>query len=371
MSSIESITQGITDIPDNKTKKLGFPRYAEYNCAVKYFIDHAFDNAEYVLPPKLTRRSDELGVKYSPESVCFPFKTLLGSMIEVLEAGADTLVMPHGLCRLGYFGELMEQILRDMGYDFDFINMAAYNTGKKSDWIRMLKRMEPHPNVPKITKYAIEGDKMVGYLDDVTERYYENVGFDPSGEMKKIFRRFIAEMYKVDSRKEIEDLYQRTIDAFDSVKLNKPAHPIRVGMVGEFFTVMDPYSNLGLEQKIADMGVEVHRWMNISNRLLHYPGQKNMAVSIKDYTKYEMGPTATANIWAAKRYAEMGYDGIIHVKSAYCTPEIDVIPVLQNLCREYKLPLLCLSFGAQTSDVGVETRLEAFYDMVRAKAMRM
>lgn len=361
----------ITGLTDNNTKKLGFPRYAEYNCAVKYFVNHAFDNAEYVMPPKLTRRSDELGIKYSPESVCFPFKTLLGSMIEVLEAGADTLVMPHGLCRLGYFGELMEKILRDMGYEFDFINMAQYNTGKKKDWIRLLKRMEPHPNLAKITKCAIDGNKMVSYVDDVTERYYENVGFDKTGEMKKLYKRFLADMYKADSRKDIDDSYERTIEGFDGVALDKPSHPIKVGMVGEFFTVMDSYSNLDLEQKIADMGVEVHRWMTVSNRLLHYPGQKNMGVQIKDYTEYEMGPTSTANIWAAKKYADAGFDGLIHVKSAYCTPEIDVVPVLQNMCREYKMPLLCLSFGAQTSDVGVETRLEAFYDMVKAKQMRM
>ena len=358
-------------LSEKKIRKLGFPRYAEYNCAVKYFVDHAFDEAEYVLPPKLTRRSDELGMKYSPEAVCFPFKTLLGSMIEVLEAGADTLVMPHGLCRLGYFGELMEQILRDQGYDFEFINMAQYSTGRRRDWLKLLKRLEPHPNVPKITKYFIEADRMVGYLDDATERYYENVGFDPSGRMKKIFRRFIAEMYKVDSRAEIEAAYQRCVDDFDAVELNKPAHPIRVGMVGEFFTVMDKYSNLELEEKIADMGVEVHRWMTISHRLLHYPGEKNMQVPIQKYAQFEMGPTSTANIWAAKKYADAGFDGLIHVKSAYCTPEIDVMPVLQNLCRDYKMPLLSLSFGAQTSDVGVETRLEAFYDMVRAKQMKM
>jgi predicted nucleotide-binding protein (sugar kinase/HSP70/actin superfamily) len=354
-----------------ETKKLGFPRYANYNCAVKYFVDHAFSDAEYVLPPKLTRRSDELGSKYSPEAVCFPFKTLLGSMIEVLEAGANTLVMPYGYCRLGYFGELMEEILRSLGYEFDFINMTEYNTGKKKDWIRLLKRMEPHPNLPKITKCFMDADKMVGYLDDVTERYYEDVGFDPSGKMKKMFKRFIADLYHADSRRDIEEAYRRVIENFDSVDLKKPDRPLRVGIVGEFYTVMDSFSNLDLEQKIADMGVEVHRWMNITNRLLHYPGEKNLHVAISDYCDYEMGPTSTANIWAAKQYADAGFDGIIHVKSAYCTPEIDIVPVLQNLCRDKKLPLLCLSFGSQTSDVGVETRLEAFYDMVRAKQMRI
>ena len=69
---------------------------------------------------------------------------------------------------------------------------------------------------------------------------------------------------------------------------------LRVGIVGEYFTIMDPFSNLDLEQKLADMGVEVHRWMNITNRNLHYKGQKNLGVQIAEYCQYEMGPTSTA-----------------------------------------------------------------------------
>ena len=127
---------------------------------------------------------------------------------------------------------------------------------------------------------------------------------------------------------------------------------------------MDAFSNLELEQKLADMRVEVHRWMNVTNQFLRYSGQKNMHVKIQDLCAYEMGPTATANIWWARTCAERGFDGLIHVKSAGCTPEIDVMPVLQNISRDYKIPVLYLTYDAQTSDVGLMTRLEAFYDML-------
>ena len=63
-------------------------------------------------------------------------------------------------------------------------------------------------------------------------------------------------------------------------------------------------------------------------------------------------------------YARRGFDGLIHVKSAGCTPEIDVMPVLQNISADYKIPVLYLTYDAQTSDVGLMTRLEAFYDMI-------
>lgn len=47
--------------------------------------------------------------------------------------------------------------------------------------------------------------------------------------------------------------------------------------------------------------------MNITNRNLHYKGQKNLGVQIAEYCQYEMGPTSTANIWCAKNYAVNGF----------------------------------------------------------------
>ena len=65
--------------------------------------------------------------------------------------------------------------------------------------------------------------------------------------------------------------------------------------------------------------------------------------------------------------ARQGFDGIIHVKSFGCTPETDVIPVLQNISQDYHIPILYLSYDTQNSDTGLDTRLEAFCDMLERK----
>lgn len=56
-----------------------------------------------------------------------------------------------------------------------------------------------------------------------------------------------------------------------------------------------------------------------------------------------------------------------NAKSAGCTPEIDIMPVLQNISSDYKVPILYLSYDSQTSDTGLDTRLEAFYDMIQMR----
>ena len=149
-------------------KNISFPRYAEYNCAFRYIVEEAL-GARYVMPPALTRRTMELGAKYSPDFVCTPFKTILGSMIEALEAGADTLLMTHGLCRLGYYGELLEQILRDLGYRFDFINLSDYDMSRKKEYLRIIKRFAPKVSPARFLTQFAEGLRMVEYLDVKTK----------------------------------------------------------------------------------------------------------------------------------------------------------------------------------------------------------
>ncbi|MCD8104525.1 MAG: hypothetical protein LUF35_05885 [Lachnospiraceae bacterium] len=352
-------------------KKIAFPIAARYNYALKYFVEVGLKQ-QYIMQPRMTKKTLDIGSLYSPDTVCTPFKTTLGSMIEALECGADTLLMLFGYCRLGYYGELQEQILRDLGYQFDFINMAEYTTGRNRDYLKAVRRMNPKLHVARATVAGMEMLKMVEYIDEVQAEYYKNCGFEMTkGAYKKALNQFWTDMDKAASRSDIEAGHQKVKSAFDEIPLKKQ-EPLRVGVIGEYFTAQDDFSNLELEQKLADMGVEVHRWMNISHRNLHYSGEKNMNVRIRDLCRYEMGPTSTANIWCARDYAERGFDGIIHVKSAGCTPEIDIMPVLQNIGADYKIPILYLTYDSQTSDTGLMTRLEAFYDMLsmRKKVIR-
>lgn len=349
----------------NQNRKIALPRYAEYNCAMKYVVEQGFEST-CILPPPLTKHSEELGTKNSPDFVCTPFKTTLGSMIEALEAGADTLVMVYGICRLSYYAELQEQIMRDLGYEFDFINLAAYNTGKKKDIIRAAKAINPRVNMAKLTKAFAEAVIMVEHLDEITGQYYENCGFDRTGAYRRAYKKFLASMYMARCFSDIEQGYRAAKLAFAETPLNKPANPLRVGIVGEFYTAMDAFSNLEIEQKLADMGVEVYRWMNVTNSMFR-PGGKNHQVQIRDRSIYSMGANSTTDLWQAQTFAQRGFDGIIHIKSANCTPEIDIMPVLQNISADYRIPVLYLTYDSQTSDVGLMTRLEAFYDMIEMR----
>lgn len=95
-----------------------------YYIPASYFFKHAF-NVNVLKSPKITSKTIELGSKNSPDFVCAPFKYTLGTMIEGLEKGADVLLQMGGGCRYGYYSELQEKILKDLGYEFTLINFVT------------------------------------------------------------------------------------------------------------------------------------------------------------------------------------------------------------------------------------------------------
>ena len=88
-----------------KKYKLCYPQLGNYDIPIQYFVNNGL-HLEYLAPPAMTKRTIELGAKYSPDFVCAPFKCMMGCYIEALEQGANVLIQTGGTCRLGYYGEL-------------------------------------------------------------------------------------------------------------------------------------------------------------------------------------------------------------------------------------------------------------------------
>ncbi len=91
--------------------RIGIPHIGKVYIPLKAVFQRL--NVDYVIPPVNNQRTLSLGVKYSPEGLCIPFKLTLGNMIEAAELGADTMLMVsgYGICRLGYYAKTQEQIL--------------------------------------------------------------------------------------------------------------------------------------------------------------------------------------------------------------------------------------------------------------------
>ncbi|MCL2367478.1 MAG: hypothetical protein FWC72_00635, partial [Oscillospiraceae bacterium] len=100
---------------------ISFPHMGDYHRPIRRLLEYLFPEAQVRPPPPITKETAALGARHSPDFICEPFKYNMGNFIQALEGGANRLFQTGTGCRYGYYGELQEQILRDLGYDFDFI----------------------------------------------------------------------------------------------------------------------------------------------------------------------------------------------------------------------------------------------------------
>ena len=63
--------------------KISFPHIGNYYIPIRYIIEK-ITNGEVILPPINNRETIELGEKYSPNTICMPFKYNLGNYINAL-----------------------------------------------------------------------------------------------------------------------------------------------------------------------------------------------------------------------------------------------------------------------------------------------
>jgi len=314
-------------------------------------------------PPKMTRRTLELGSLHSPETACVPFKFNLGNYIEALEAGADTLITSAGGCRFDYYFECHKQILNDLGYEAHFIKASL------STLYPCLKEINPGLTRTAFWYAFMLHMKKLSLMDYVQDAIRKRIGFEKKeGEFDKLWERFLDELMGKSSFTGIWRLGKRIRKEIGAVEVELPERPLRVGIVGELYLLMEPFSNFEVERTLGRMGVEVHRWVNLSSIFHHKISSAHCARHFqkmaKPYVRYHLGAHGTESAGRLNWMIKSGFDGAIHLKPFACMPEINAMPAMYRMSRDSRFPLTCFSFDSHTSESGVKTRLEAFYDMI-------
>ena len=350
---------------------ISFPHMGDYSIPVSYLLSHIID-ANIMIAPKITNTTIELGTKYSPEFVCTPFKYTLGTFIEALENGADILIQAGGGCRYGYYCELQEKILQDLGYEFTYVNLVTKGKTDIKKIYRLFKKIDPKFKIVKSLYYLLITKQMVKYMDRIDDYIRKNIGFEiEKGRFNRVKKEMLDSFQKVKNPFSLRIKYIKYYKKFKKIGVRKSKNKIRVGIIGELYTIMEPFANYNLECELAKYGIEVKRYTNAHYLLFEKRKTvKKYLKYVKEYAKYRLGADALDNIGRTKYLCEHKYDGIIHIKSSFCTPEIGAMPIINKICKKYGVPVIFFSFDSATSEVGIKTRIEAFYDMIEMRKER-
>ena len=345
---------------------ISYPHMGSYSAVLEQLLGRLFPHAVVLTPPPITPKTVELGGRYSPDFVCSPFKYNLGNYIEGLEAGANLLFQSGTGCRYGYYGELQEQILRDMGHKFEFACLARQSARPLPVLKKLWQLGCPLP-AHKVAAAFHMAVCCIRAVDSLENWIRENACFERfPGSCDALHGHLLSKISRAGEISELRTAVSDCRKELRKIKLDVPPNRLRVGIIGEVYTLMEPASNFYIERQLAAHGVSVSRAMSLWFLMF---GRDN-ALSLRrgeGYLRYTVGATAVDSISQSLDYARRGYDGILHVKSFGCIPELNAGPVLTRLSHREGIPILPMSFDTHTGELGVKTRIEAFVDMLRMR----
>ncbi|MFC1943351.1 CoA protein activase [Chloroflexota bacterium] len=332
-------------------------------------------NIDFVIPPVNNQRTLSLGIKHSPEGLCIPFKLTLGNLIEAAQLGADTLLMPagDGICRLGYYAKTQEQILRDLGYNNVEVVKVGISEHKLFGLLKIIKRLSNNAPWAKIISAFGFGLTKLNALDRI-ERVVQKVRAVElvKGTANQLFAKAINAIDKADDYNALKKVQAEYIDQLNQVTKDNRAQPPVVGIIGEFYVVLEPFSNFDVEGELGKLGVEVRRTMFTSEWTKFSFFLNSLGINEKDrihkaalpYLKRDIGGDGWESV-GEKVLHFKEYDGIIHLSPFTCMPEI----MAQNIMPKTRenIPVLTILCDEQMTKTGMLTRLEAFVDLLERK----
>ncbi len=354
--------------------KITFPHMGDMHIAVKALLERL--KLEVVPPPPITQRTFELGIKNSPEFACMPLKINMGNFIEALEKGADTIVMAGGWgpCRFGYYAQVERDILEDLGYQFEMIVLEAPDS-RLFDLTQQVKALGQNVSWWEAIQAIRYAWAKLNAVESVQRQFdYHLPRAWDKDKIEKIYDQAVLDIDKASSKEEVREVAHEAIRTMQLAEL-KPGTPLKIGLVGEIYTLLEPASNYEICRLIGRMGVEVSRsiylteWIN--DHLLGGLGKKSnhedLCWQAKPYLGHRVGGHGLETVGHAVNFARLGYDGVIQVGPLTCMPEIVAQAILPSVSAHEGVPAMTLWFDELSGTAGVVTRLEAFIDMVHRR----
>lgn len=327
---------------------------------------------QLVVPPLPNQAALQLGAQHAPECACLPFKQNLGNMIQALEQGATDILMPGGFgpCRFGYYSVIQEMILRKLGFSFRMAR--ADDPDSLGDMVATIKKISGIQSKREAYRLFFFILEKLAAIDYVQKRYLalKPVEQNP-GDTDGIFRQALEDIDGCLTYPQLLRAWLRNRRAFTRLPRVRRSL-LRIGLVGEIFMLLDPFSNMHIEEKLARMRVRLAKsvWLSdwLNDRFRFRPFRRNQFQlawkRARGYMDFPAGGESIKSVGKGLQYVREGYDGIIHIMPFTCMPELVAQTVLSRISREYQTPVMTLIYDEHTSTTGLQTRLEAFVDLL-------
>ena len=166
------------------------------------------------------------------------------------------------------------------------------------------------------------------------------------------------------------------LHALRGISQDTETQPVRMGIIGEIYVVLEPFVNMDLERELGRLGVEVHRTIMLSDWTRSTVFLSAIGMNQHDrahraampYLCRDGGGDGWESVGETVLHAKHRFDGMVHLAPFTCMPEIIAQNILIGMRKgDVAIPVLSITCDEQMGRAGMITRLEAFVDLLRRK----
>ncbi|MHB1043949.1 MAG: CoA protein activase [Eubacteriales bacterium] len=353
--------------------KITFPHMGESYRTFKMLLEDLGN--EVIVPPRPSKRTLDLGVLYTPEFACLPLKILLGTYLETAELGADTIVTTGGVgpCRAGEYAMLHQKILDDLGYRFKIIVFEPPRLHPFNFIRNVMALNRAHVSIKGIIAHIKRAWRKLQALDNAEKLSHVVRPREVNrGSATRVYRKVLDWIDQAYTTEQIVEAEAAALQALRSIPLDPERDVLRVGIVGEIYVLMEPASNLEIEETMGNLDIEVERSMFLTGWTRDNTwNETTEGLTVKDaaapYLPELVGGHGRDSVGHTVLNAKRGFDGMVQLAPFTCIPEIVARTILTRVSKDYNIPVLTFFLDEQTGKAGMTTRLEAFADLLRRK----
>lgn len=298
--------------------RIGVPRcllFHKFYTTWKSFFDTL--GFEVITSPMTTEGILKEGIKQSVSDLCLPVKSFLGHVF-YLKDEVDCLFIPRYIS----------------------IEKDAYMCPKCIGLPDVVKSVFPH--LPKILSPVLNVKEGAKKTENDFIKTITNFFSIKPDRVKK------AWIYASKQNK-VQNQFFYADDSTSGFSIN-------IGIVGRSYTVLDNCISKDIIKQLNNLGV------NVIYKEPSYDEVANVMKKLPKWIYWSFGKEVVTSAYQLLNDEKI--DGVINIVNATCGPDAFTSEIIKRFLKGTNKPYMAMLIDEHTSDVGIQTRVEAFIDMI-------
>lgn len=293
---------------------------------------------EVVVSDKSTKSMIQKGIAVTVPEICFPIKIYNAHVINLIEKQVDYIFCPRFVhIEKGYWfcpkyiglPELVEKTIPEARLLVAEVDCRREDTCDISVYMPVAEKLG-------ISKRQLREALRRAQADFAAFRAFCQMGLSLDEAAAALFDRIPPERFK------------------------QPEQEITIGLLGYVYNVYDPFISMNIIEKLRALGVNLLTFDMLTEEELHKYRRTNTRPIFWTFADklYQ-----AAHVMIADKHV----DGLIHITAFGCGPDSIVGKEIEHDFADSGVPFMTLRIDEHTGESHLQTRIEAFTDMLKRK----